>query len=267
MRQIDPLELVDTLPPMKEGGGPWLKRLSAGSEGSPRLYCFPYAGGGPGVFRSWSRLIDPKIAVYAIQLPGRESRIAEPPLTSLPEIVERLTPALAADVDDRPYFFFGHSLGALLAFAVCSDFRRDEVRLPEALVVSGARAPHVPDRRPPIHTLPDREFIEELRRLEGTPEEALDNAELMELLLPMLRADSAVSETHKFPEAPPLPCPIVAFGGEDDEDVLVEDVIGWQQHTSADFEYEIFPGGHFFVHTHERAVVDELMRRLERVSR
>lgn len=263
MRQIDPLELVDTLPPMKGGSGPWLKRLSAGSEGSPRLYCFPYAGGGPGVFRGWSRLVDSRIGLYAIQLPGRESRIGEAPLTSLPEIVEQLTPALAAEVDDRPYFFFGHSLGALLAFAVCRDFHRDGVALPEVLVVSGARAPHIPDRRPPIHALPDREFIEELRRLEGTPEEALDNAELMELLLPMLRADSAVSETHTFPEAPPLPCPIVAFGGEDDEDVLVDDVVAWGVHTSAEFAHRIFPGGHFFVHSHEADVVSELSKHLK----
>jgi medium-chain acyl-[acyl-carrier-protein] hydrolase len=243
----------------------WVRRLSAGSEGGPRVFCFPYAGGGPGAFRSWSRLLDPKVGLYAIQLPGRESRIGEPPLASLPPIVEQLTPVLADEVGGAaafPYAFFGHSLGALVAFAVCRDFHRDGIRLPDKLVVSGARAPHLPQRRPPIHALPEPEFIDELRRLEGTPEEALANAELMELLIPMLRADSAVSETYEHEERPPLPCPIVAFGGQDDEDVTVDDVLAWGMHTSSGFEHRIFPGGHFFVDAHEEDVVAETTKHL-----
>ncbi|HEX2058802.1 MAG TPA: alpha/beta fold hydrolase [Actinomycetota bacterium] len=251
--------------------GPWVKRLSRGSEGPVPLFCFPYAGGGAGAFRSWSRLLAPEVGLYAIQLPGREARIAEPALGSLDPIVEQLTPALADEVDGAaggsPYVFFGHSLGALVAFAVCREFHRDGVPLPEKLVASGARAPHIPQRRPPIHALPDQEFIDELRRLEGTPEEALGNAELMELLIPMLRADSAVSETYEHKEGPPLPCPIVAFGGEDDEDVLVDDVTAWSEHTSAGFEHRIFPGGHFFVHTHEADVLKELTKHLGHAHR
>lgn len=240
----------------------WVRRLSAGADGSRRIYCFPYAGGGSGVFRSWPRRLGPGIGVHAIQLPGRESRIGEPPLPSLAPIVEGLTPVLADEAGRAPYVFFGHSLGALVAFAVCREFRRDGTPLPHKLVVSGARAPHIPARRPPIHTLPDREFIEELRRLEGTPEEALADKELMELLIPMLRADSAVSETYEFTEEPPLPCPIVAFGGEHDEDVPPEDVLAWEVHTSAGFEHEIFPGGHFFLHDHEEDVLRAVTKHL-----
>jgi medium-chain acyl-[acyl-carrier-protein] hydrolase len=189
-------------------------------------------------------------------------RIAEPPFEELPPMVEELAPVLADEVAGSRYVFFGHSLGALVAFAVCREFRRNGTALPDTLVVSGARAPHLPPRKPPIHDLPEPEFIDELRRMEGTPEEALANKELMEVLIPMLRADVAVSETYNHMEEPPLPCPIVAFGGEGDEDVTAEDVYAWRSHTSAGFEARIFPGGHFFMHEHETDVVDEITKHL-----
>lgn len=239
-----------------------MKRFSTGSAGSPRSFCFPYAGGGPAVFRNWSQLVPPTTGLYGIHLPGRESRMAEPAFTALSPLIEELTPILADEVTGSPYVFFGHSLGALVAFAVCREFRRNGTPLPDRLIVSGASAPHLPPRRPPIHDLPEPEFLEELRRLGGTPDEALTNKELMELVIPMLRADCSVSETYDFTEEPPLPCPIVAFGGRDDEDVPVEDVHAWRSHTSSHFMYKVFPGGHFFIHTHERDVVNEIAKHL-----
>jgi surfactin synthase thioesterase subunit len=212
------------------------------------------------VFRHWPRLIPATTGLYGIRLPGRETRMAEPAFGALPPLVEELTPILADEVVGSPYVFFGHSLGALIAFAVCREFRRNGTPLPDKLIVSGANAPHLPPRRPPIHDLPEPEFIEELRRLEGTPDEALTNKELMEVLIPMLRADCSVSETYDYTEEPPLPCPIAAFGGQDDEDVPVEDVHAWRSHTSSDFEYKIFPGGHFFIHTYEMDVVNEVTK-------
>jgi medium-chain acyl-[acyl-carrier-protein] hydrolase len=177
-------------------------------------------------------------------------------------MIDELAPILAGEVAGSPYVFFGHSLGALVAFAVCREFRRSGTALPSTLIVSGAKAPHLPPRKPPIYDLPEPEFIEELRRMEGTPEEALANKELMEVLIPMLRADCAVSETYNHKDEPPLPCPIVAFGGEGDEDVPAEDVYAWRAQTSAGFEAKIFPGGHFFMHEHETDVVNEVKKHL-----
>ena len=247
---------------MAAAASAWLKRFSTGSPGSPRLFCVPYAGGGPAVFRTWPRLLPPGAGVYGIRLPGRELRLAEPAFEELPPLVEELTPILADEVPGSPYVFFGHSLGALIAFAVCREFRRNGTALPGTLIVSGAKAPHLPHRKPPIHDLPEPEFIEELRRMEGTPEEALANKELMDVLIPMLRADCSVSETYNHTEEPPLPCRIVAFGGQDDEDVPVEDVEAWSVHTGSGFEHRIFPGGHFFMHSHETDVVNEVTKHL-----
>lgn len=192
--------------------------------------------------------------------------MAEARFTALPPLVEELTPVLSERVAGSRYVFFGHSLGALIAFEVCRGFRRIGTALPDRLIVSGLGAPHLPPRRPPIHDLPEREFIDELRRLDGTPDEALRNAELMELLLPMLRADSALSETYEFTDEPPLACPIVAFGGQDDEDAPVEDVREWRVHTNGPFTYRIFPGGHFFLHEHERDVANEVAKHLRPAS-
>lgn len=250
---------------MPAAASSWVKRLSTAAEGSSRLFCFPYAGGGPSVFRNWPRLVPPTTDVYAIHLPGRESRMTEAPFTTLAPLVEELAPVLAERVTGARSVFFGHSLGALVAFYVCRELRRNGNPLPDRLIVSGLGAPHLPPRHPPIHDLPDPEFIDELRRLDGTPDEALGNAELMELFVPMLRADCAVSETYDYKEEPPLDCPIVAFGGREDEDVPVEDVREWRVHSSAPFMYRIFPGGHFFLHAHERDVVNEVARHLARV--
>lgn len=244
--------------------GSWVKRLSTGAAGSTRLFCFPYAGGGPSVFRDWPRRLPPTTDLHAIHLPGRESRVVETPITALDPLVEELTPALAEVLVGPRYVFFGHSMGALVAFSVCRELRRTGTPLPDKLIVSGLGAPHLPSRHPPIHDLPEPEFIDELRRLEGTPEEALENAELMEILSPMLRADCSVSETYVLKDEPPLDCPIVALGGRDDEDVPVEDVRAWRSHTSAAFTYKIFPGGHFFVRTHQREVVSEVANHLGR---
>ena len=219
------------------------------------------------MFRTWPRLFPADIGLYGIRLPGRELRMAEPAFGALRPLLEELTPVLADEVAGSPYVFFGHSLGALISFAVCREFRRNGIPLPDKLIVSGNNAPHLPPRKPPIHDLPEPEFIEELRRLEGTPDEALSNKALMEVLIPMLRADCSVSETYVFTEEPPLPVPLVAFGGQDDADVPVEDVQAWRSHTSSGFEHRIFPGGHFFLHTHERDVVEEITRHLRRAQR
>ena len=212
---------------------------NAGTAAAPRLFCFPHAGGGAGqplALSGW--------AAVPVRLPGRESRLAEAPF-------ERMGPLVAALADhidsylDRPFAFFGHSMGAVVAFELARELRRRSRPLPTMLIASGARAPqfrrhHVP---PPA---PSREaFVEELRRLEGIPAEVLDDAALMRAILPALEADAALYRNYVYAEAPPLPIPVRAYGGADDPNVRREHLDGWAEQTTASFAVRVFPGGIF----------------------
>ncbi len=227
-----------------------------------RLFCFPYAGGSAATYRSWSDVLPPDVEVQAIQLPGREWRLKEEPYRSVFPLVEDLATALK-DRFETPFAFFGHSLGALISFELARELRRRGLGGPEHLFLSGHRAPHLPKELPPIHDGPDEEFYEGLRRLEGTPDELLENEELMQLLLPALRADFAMAETYECPSEPPLDCPMSVFGGLGDEVTGRPQIEPWAEHTTRDCKVRMVPGGHFFVEESRdlvlRAVFQDLM--------
>ena len=211
-----------------------------------RLFCFPYAGAGALIFRKWSDGLPRDIEVCPIQLPGRGTRLTEPPFTKLPCLIEALVRALDPLLD-KPFAFFGHSLGALIGFELARQIRRQYGVHPVRLFASAGCAPQIPHRASPIHTLPDKEFLAELRRLNGTPRELLDHEELMEVMLPILRADFALYETYLYSTEPPLNCPISTFGGLQDRRVNESDLEAWRSQTSASFSLRMFPGDHFFL--------------------
>ena len=229
-----------------------------------RLFCFAHAGGGASAFRRWQALLPANIQVCAIQLPGRENRFGEAPWTELAALAEHLS-VLLRPYTAFPYAFFGHSLGAKLAFAVAREVRRSKQSLPCCFFASGSRAPHLPESRP-LHQLPDECFIEELRRYGVTPAAILDNRELMDLYMPLLRADFRLDETWLCREELPLECPIFVFGGEDDVEAGPEELAAWQMHTRFPCAPRLFPGGHFFLHDAEFLLLTELRAQLARCS-
>ena len=231
------------------------------AEPSLRLFCFPSAGGGPSMFREWAGELPGAIQVCAIQLPGREARWMEPPLTRLATVVEVLVESLRPHLVG-PFAFFGHSMGALVAFEVARQLRRQNQPGLRHLFVSGARAPQRPDPFPRIHHLPEAVFVEELRRLEGTPTEVLENAELMRLVVPTLRADLAICETYTHSTEPPLDCPISAYGGAHDRRVSFEDIVAWRVQTRNSFRVRMFPGNHFFLFRARRLLLRTLCQDL-----
>jgi len=226
----------------------WITCPFPNPQASLRLFCFPYAGGGALSFRGWGTQLPPAVEVCPIELPGRGMRLKEAPFTRLVPLVEAVVEALLPYLD-KPFAFFGHSMGALISFEVARRLRRDQALNPVHLFVSGRRAPQWPDPDPPIHALPEAEFLGELRRLNGTPEAVLASRELMQLLLPVLRADFAVLETYRYEPASPLECPIAAFGGLQDPEVACETLEAWRQQTRSDFSLQMLPGDHFFLHT------------------
>jgi surfactin synthase thioesterase subunit len=184
--------------------------------------------------------------MVAVRLPGRESRLAETAFERMGPLVE----ALAGHIEgylDRPFAFFGHSMGAAVAFELARELRRRGQPMPQMLIASGARAPqfrrnHVP---PPA---PSREaFVEELRRLEGIPAEALADAALMRAILPALEADASLYRNYVYAEDIPLALPVRAYGGADDPNVRREHLDGWADQTTESFAVRVFEGGHFYL--------------------
>jgi len=224
----------------------WISFRKPTPETRLRLFCFPYAGAGALIFRSWPEGLPTDVEVCPIQFPGRGARLMERPFTHLSSLVAALAEALRPLLDE-PFAFFGHSLGALVGFELARRVRRQYGVHPVRLIVSAGRAPQIPHRGTPIHTLPEKEFLAELRRLNGTPNELLDHQELMEIVLPLLRADFSLFETYEYSPEPPLNCPISAYGGLQDHRVKDSDLEAWRKQTSASFSLQMLPGDHFFL--------------------
>lgn len=233
----------------------WLVCPQPNSSATARLFLFPYAGGAPSSFNKWVAEFPNDIEVSIVHYPGRGSRFNESPIKELSVLVEEIANAIQPELD-KPFFFFGHSLGAVLAFEVARRINPQ----PQILFVSACGAPHAPNPNAPIHNLPDSEFIKSLHELNGLPAEVSNNAELMELLLPTLRADFKAIENYKYvSHEHRLDCPIIAFGGENDFHVDRARLDAWKHHTNNNFKSKIFPGDHFFINTARRSVIDSML--------
>lgn len=213
-----------------------------------RLFCFPYAGGGASIFRDWAGRLPGFVETWPIQLPGRETRFREPAFTRVQLLVEALAKSLRPKLD-RPFAFFGHSLGGLVAFELSRKIKEYLGLQPSRLFVSGCEAPQTRSSGGAVHALPSDEFREELRRLNGTPLAVLDNDELMELMLPTLRADFSLWETYAYTADAPLACPIIALGGLGDDLLSRQDLDAWRELTTGPFCLRMLPGDHFFLHS------------------
>jgi medium-chain acyl-[acyl-carrier-protein] hydrolase len=222
-----------------------------------RLFCFPYSGAGAAVFRTWAAPLAPHIEVVAVQLPGRETRRKEPLFSSLPALIAAMTPVLLPYLD-RPFMFFGHSVGALISFELARQLRRIGHSPPVQLIVSGRGAPQLPATTSPIHQLPDANFLAELRRYSGTPAIVLENADVMNVFMPILRADLAINETYVYQPEAPFEFPIMAFGGLQDIQVSQSALAGWAEQTSADFSIKLLPGDHFFLKEQKMAMLQQI---------
>jgi surfactin synthase thioesterase subunit/glycosyltransferase involved in cell wall biosynthesis len=234
----------------------WLPNVES-QAGKPRLFCFPYAGAGALAYRTWIAPLSPAVSVCPVRLPGRETRISEAPLESMALLVKALAAAITPYLD-RPFAFFGHSMGAAIAFELARSLRRHGKALPTALYVSGARAPQFRLDWTPPSAPDDRDLLEQLRLLDGIPSEVLANPQAMQYALPVLRADTALFRNYVYAAEAPLAVPIFAYGGRSDPNVSAAQVEAWREQTTAAFVRREFEGGHFFIHT----ASDDLLRAL-----
>jgi surfactin synthase thioesterase subunit len=211
-----------------------------------RLFCFPYAGGNSSLFHNWNQHLPSSVEICTAQLPGRGARTREPAFPTIRPLIEALGPAIYPLLQE-PFAFFGHSMGAIIAFELTLYLRREYGLMPSHLFVSGRRAPQIARGESHLYNLPYEAFISELRRLDGTPLEALEHPELMELMMPLLRADFALVDTYKYRPESPLECGITAYGGSQDQEVSGDELQAWHSQTRSAFRLQMLTGGHFFV--------------------
>lgn len=242
----------------------WVRLLAPNAGANVRLLCIAYAGGNAASFQHWTRAF-PDAELYGVQLPGRRDRIRESPAIGLSEVADVLSDAVAKIVTG-PLAVFGYSLGAIISFEMCRAMRRRGYRLPQHLFVGARRPPDAPDSDRLFHTENDATFITRVKELGGMPEEYFDHPELIDLLLPTLKADFRLSETYQYADEPPLPCDLTAFGGVDDPWVLPDQLEGWRRHASGAFRKHILPGGHFFIQSTEEALTRIIRAELHSVA-
>jgi surfactin synthase thioesterase subunit len=244
----------------------WILTPKPDPAASLRAFCFPYAGLGPSVFRSWTSEFPAHVEVCLMQPPGRESRWTEKPLLSVDAMAKAAAAALIPHLT-KPFVFFGHSLGALVSFEVARELRRRQAPSPLHLFVSAHRAPQLPNPHPALRGLPDGDFVDAINRHYGGISQAvLDHPDLMALMLPCLRADITAFETYEHRDEPPLPCPIAAFGGRTDLRVSESEVEAWRVQTSDTFSLRMFEGGHFFLQTKRNDLLAAIHRELGALS-
>ena len=224
----------------------WFTSQRPNARARLRLFCFPYAGGGAAIYRLWPQSLPSDVEVCVAQLPGRGTRLREQPFTSLDALVEAAAEAIAPSVD-KPFALFGHSMGAMISFELARRLRELGRPQPAHLFISGRRAPQLPNNDPLSYNLPEAELRKELLRLNGTPKEVLEHPELMELMLPLLRADFSVVETYVYRPGVPLACPLTAFGGLRDSEVSRQELDAWREQTAGEFVLRMLPGDHFFL--------------------
>jgi medium-chain acyl-[acyl-carrier-protein] hydrolase len=223
----------------------WLGHVQDSSASGMRLFCFPYAGGSAGIFRGWQKLLTHTVNIYPVELPGHGQHFRTAPHTRLAELIPAAADALLPFLD-QPFAFYGHSMGALIAFELACYLKTTYKLEPSQLLVSGRAAPQIVQNRTHLHNLSEPELLAELKRLKGTPLKLLDDFDAIAFWLPVLRADFALVAGHVWSHSM-LTCPIVAYGGLQDEDVPRSSIAAWRDVTSGEFCLRMMQGDHFFI--------------------
>lgn len=231
----------------------WFRAFKPVTSPRMRLFCFPYGGSGPSIFREWPEHLPADIEVTGILYPGRESRVMEPLIDNIVAMAESLLPAIVPRLK-QPFAFFGHSMGALVSFELTRLLSAKHNLAPEHLFMSAAGGPHIPTEEP-IHHLPDAEFLQALIQLNGMPQEVLQNTELLEYALPIIRNDFTACAEYRFIDGAAVKCPITAIGGANDPRVGPDHMEQWEQHAPGGFDLHMLPGDHFFIEPQQQKIL------------
>ncbi|QED47030.1 thioesterase II family protein [Cytobacillus dafuensis] len=238
----------------------WCLNKTFKSNPKMRILLFPYACGGASIYRTWHNFFPSEIEVIPIQLPGRENRLSEKPYTSIVELTDYLFETLKP-LYDKPLALFGHSMGSLITYELSIRLEHAGI-IPAHLFVSAHSSPKKGKLGTNDHLLSDEKLISRLRELSFTPEPVLQNQDLMQLLLPMIRADFTMCETYDYKEHPTLNCPLTVFGGTNDREVSLNELDHWKPYTNASFSKVTITGDHFFVHDQASTIISNISEKI-----
>ncbi|WP_066368541.1 thioesterase II family protein [Herbidospora mongoliensis] len=237
----------------------WIRRFTPAPDAVARLVCLPHAGGSASYYNPVSRAMSPAVEVLAVQYPGRQDRRGEPFVEDISTLADQIHEALRPWTD-RPLALFGHSMGAVLAFELTLRMEKEGLR-PLALYASGRRAPST-YRAENVHLRGDAGVISELKRLNGTAGNFLDDDELLRMVLPATRADYRAIETYRCAPGAVVQTPIVALTGDDDPKTTEDEARAWSAHTKGGFDLRVFRGGHFFLNDHAHKINSDIRAHL-----
>jgi surfactin synthase thioesterase subunit len=241
----------------------WIRRYNPAPGARSRLICFPHAGGSASYFRPLSTRFAPDVDVVALQYPGRQDRRHEPCVTDIGKLADLVTAEVTA-LDGGPTVFFGHSMGAVLAFEVLCRLEQRDGPGPHALIASGRRGPST-HRSERVSEQNDEALLREIRKLNGTSDTLLADEDVLRMALPSLRADYQAIEAYRCPPERTIHAPITALTGDADPKTTLVEAAAWATHTLSDFRMKIFPGGHFFLQDHQNTVGEEISKALTTV--
>ncbi|MGM1050338.1 MAG: thioesterase II family protein [Bacillota bacterium] len=228
------------------------------------LFCLPYAGGSKSMYYSWKGLIDPLITLESLELKGRGKRYGEGFYEDFDEAVDDMFLSVKEKIIHNEYAFFGHSMGALLAYELYYRICDESLRKPTHIFFSGQKAPSAGRKEKKMHSLPDDEFLKEVVALGGTPGELLENKELMQLVLPILRSDFEINENYIYKERKDkIECDITVFKGKE-EDMALEEILVWKTRGGRGFKIFTLEGNHFFINSNAKnitSIINSLLLR------
>ncbi|MBD2692146.1 thioesterase II family protein [Anabaena catenula] len=240
----------------------WVTCPQPNPQAKLRLFCLPYAGGSAMVFRTWANDLPSTIEVCPLELPGRGRQMNLPPYTKMQPLVEEIAQNLTPYLD-KPFAIFGHSMGGLVSFELTRLLRSDYNLTPLHLFISARNAPQVTPSKRPIYNLPDAEFWQEIWNFNGTPDDVMENQDIIQLFLPILRADFTVLDTYIYTIQPPLDCPISVFGGLQDKEFTDYELEAWREQTTASFSLQMLEGNHFFIRSNQNILLRSIAQQLE----
>ncbi|MEQ4299815.1 alpha/beta fold hydrolase [Plantactinospora sp. B6F1] len=238
----------------------WFLRFGAAPRATVRLVCFPHAGGGAAGYRRFAELVPDPIEVVAVQYPGRQNRYGEPVIEEMTVLVDEIVAAVERELTG-PVVFFGHSMGAVVAFEVARRLRNSDSLTVRRLFASAGPAPSA-RRSIGVHLRDDDGVLAYLRELGGAGVELLELDEIRQLTLPMVRSDLRLIETYQYAAGEPLNCPVTAIVGDRDHTFTTADARRWVVHTSAGLDVHSLPGGHFYLDDQADRLVPLLVERI-----
>ncbi|WP_291584171.1 thioesterase II family protein [Clostridium sp. UBA6640] len=220
------------------------------------LFCLPYAGGSESIYYSWRKFLDPSIKLYPIKLKGRGKRFNEDYYNSLEEAVDDIYACMKNLIINEDYAIYGHSMGSLLAYELYYKIMKNNLREPKHIFFSGYKAPSMIREKENIYELPDYEFMKRIIEIGGTPEELLENEELLNLFIPIIRNDFKIIENYIYKEkSEKIKCDVSILNGRQD-DITLEEILAWKNHVDLKSKFYDFDGNHFFINSNVHNIVN-----------